>query len=92
MIVYMDRQWCSCWQAACEATFGWKLLYRDFGPGGCMVETEEDGRPELTFYIKDRDGVDKVLVVTEENWADAYDSWLLLWQRQERERAGLVGG
>ncbi len=83
MKVWMDRRWCPCWQAACEASFGWKLLRWDFAPGGCIVEAVDDGRPEITFYIKDRD-VDKVLIVTEENWAEAYDSWLLLWQRQQQ--------
>jgi hypothetical protein len=43
----------------------------------------EDGRPEITFCIKDRDGVDKTLVVDENNRADASDSWLLAWQQQQ---------
>lgn len=85
MKVYMDRKWCTCWQASCEATFGWKLLHRDFSPGGCVVESIEDGKDVITVYIRDKD-VDKVLYITDENWADAYDSWKLLWERQQADK------
>lgn len=88
MKVYMDRQWCPCWLAPCEAFFGWRLERMDFSPGGCIVGSEDDGRPEITVFIKDRDG-DKVLVIDEENRWDAYDSWRLLWERQWAERESI---
>lgn len=82
MKVYMDRKYCTCWQASCEAVFGWKLINQDFAPGGCVVSTEEDGQQDITVYIKDNED-DKVLIITEDNWAEAYDSWLLLFQKQQ---------
>ncbi len=47
-----------------------------------MYDFEEDGKKPITFFIHDHDG-DKVLEVDDHNWPDAYDSWLLLWQRKE---------
>ena len=85
MKVYMDRIWCTCWQASCESTFGWKLLHNDFSPGGCVVNTIDDGEEDITVYIHDEDR-DKVLIITEENMGDAYDSWQLLWEKQQAER------
>jgi len=85
MKVYMDRTSCPCWQAACESSFGWRLTHLLDGealPGGCMYAFEEDGKKPITFFIHDHDG-DRVLKVNGKNWPEAYDSWLLLWQRQE---------
>ena len=85
MKVYMDRTKCTCWQAACESSFGWRLTHLREGQaylGGCMFAFEEDGRQSTTFLIHDNDG-DKVLKVNDQNWPEAYDSWLLLWQRQQ---------
>lgn len=87
MKIYMDRTSCTCWQGACESSFGARLLKArmrdwDFEPGGCIVESIEDGNPEATVLIKDWDG-EKVLVLNERNWADAFDSWLLLWEKSK---------
>lgn len=85
MKVFMDRINCPCWQASCESSFGWRLVHLLNGkilPGGCMVDFEDDNQKAITFYIHDHDG-DKVLEVNDKNWPDAYDSWLLLWQRKE---------
>ncbi len=79
MKVYMNRAWCSCWIAACERTFGWRVDHNEWGPGGCVVETEDDGRPEITVFVKDKDG-DKVLVISDENRAAVYDGWALVAQ------------
>jgi hypothetical protein len=49
----------------------------------CTLEISDDGQPETTFLILDRDGIDKVLVVNEENFAEAYDSWRLAWEKQQ---------
>jgi len=43
----------------------------------------DDGRDELTFLILDKDGTDKELVVDEQNRAEAYDSWRLVWEKQQ---------
>lgn len=82
MKIYMDRVWCTCWQASCEATFGWKLLHRDFSLGGCIVDVVDDGREDITVFIHDKD-TDKVLNITDENWEEAFDSWQLLWEKQQ---------
>lgn len=85
MKIYMDRTKCTCWQGSCEAGFGWRLEHLLKGealPGGCMYEFADDGKKWLTFLIHDHDE-DKVLRVDDKNWADAYDSWQLLWQREE---------
>lgn len=88
MRIYMDRINCPCWLGACESSFGWRLMHLlegEFLPGGCMVDAEEDGQISITFLIHDKDG-DKVLFVDEHNWADAYNSWHILWERQQTER------
>lgn len=86
MKIYMDRTQCSCWLGACEASFGAKLLKArgagwNFEPGGCIVESVDDGHSQATFHIKDWDG-SKLLVLDERNWPDAFDSWQLLCERQ----------
>ena len=83
MKIVLDRRSCNCWDPACEAHFGWHFLREEITPVDCTIEMVEDGRPEITFCIKDRDGVDKTLVVDENNRADASDSWLLAWQQQQ---------
>lgn len=85
MKIYMDRKWCTCMQAACERTFGEKILRWDFSPGGCIYDTVDDGKPEATFYIRD-DESDKVLVVGLDEAAEAHDSWLLFWEKQQAEK------
>ena len=85
MKVYMDRTKCPCWQGACEQSFGWRLMRLMQGEaplGGCIYDFANDGKRSLTFLIHDHDR-DKVLQVNDRNWPDAYDSWLLLWQREE---------
>jgi hypothetical protein len=84
MKIILDRRNCSCWDPACETHFGWHFLRDEVTPVDCTVEMIDDGHQETTFYIKDRDGVDKELVVTDENWAEAYDSWLQAWERQQK--------
>ena len=83
MKIVLDRRMCNCWDPACEAHFGWHFLRDEVDPIDCTVELVEDERPEKTFYIKDRDDTSKVLVVNQDNWAEAYDSWLLAWERQQ---------
>lgn len=85
MRIVLDRRECNCWDPACETHFGWHFLRGEITPVDCTVEMVEDGKPERTFYIKDRDGVDRVLIVNDENWAVAYDSWLLAWEQQQNQ-------
>ncbi len=75
MKIVLDRRGCKCWDAACDAHFGWHFLREEITPVECMVELAEDGQEAITFCIKDRDGLDKVMVVDETNRAEAVDSW-----------------
>jgi len=86
MKIILDQRSCKCWDAACETHFGWHFLGEDVTPVDCTIEVAEDGRPERTFLIKDRDGTDKILVVDESNKGDAYDSWRLAWEDQRGNR------
>lgn len=83
MKIVLDRRSCNCWEPACEAHFGWHFLREDVTPVDCTVEMMDDGKSETTFFIKDRDGVDKMLVVDETNWDVAYDSWLQAYEDQQ---------
>ena len=83
MKIILDRRTCNCWDPACETHFGWHFLREEVTPVDCTVEMQEDGQNDRTFLIKDRDGSDKVLVVKEANWNEAYDSWLQAWERQQ---------
>ena len=86
MKVYLDRSACNVWEAACESDLSWHIEHKTFCPA-CMVETIEDEHndDEVTLVIKDRDGSEKILVLTDENRADAMDSWMLLWEKQQTE-------
>jgi len=79
----LDRRSCNCHEPACETHFGWHFLREEITPIDCVIEISDDGQEEITFFIMDRDGVDKTLVVDESNRADAYDSWLLAWEEQQ---------
>ena len=83
MKIVLDRRSCNCWNAACETHFGWHFLRDEVTPVDCTISIEDDGKEERTFFIMDRDGIDKVLVVDEENQADAHDSWLSAWENQQ---------
>jgi hypothetical protein len=83
MKITLDRRNCNCWQPACESHFGWHFLRNEVTPIDCTIEILDDSQETRTFIIKDRDGVDKQLIVDEQNWADAYDSWQLAWEAQQ---------
>ena len=82
MKIILDRRSCNCYEPACEAHFGWHFLREEITPVDCTVDMVDDGRSEVTFLIKDRDGEDKTLVVNEENRDLAYDSWMQAWEEQ----------
>jgi len=88
MKIVLDQRSCNCWSAACEAHFGWHFLRDEITPVDCTVEVSDDRQPERTFYIRGRDGVDRVLVVDEDNRAEAYDGWQLAWERQQADQRG----
>ena len=88
MKVILDRRGCNCWDAPCETHFGWHFLREELTPVDCTAEVIDDGKDEITFYILDRDGVDKILVVDEGNRAEAYDSWRTAWEKQQTTREG----
>lgn len=83
MKIVLDQRNCTCWDPACETHFGWHFLRDEITPVDCTVEMVDDGNQEITFFIKDRDESSKVLVVNDDNWATAYDSWRLAWEQQE---------
>jgi hypothetical protein len=83
MKITLDRRSCNCWQAACDSHFGCHFLGEEISPIECLIDVAEDGKEELSFYIYDRDGVDKTLVVNEENRAEAWDSWYEAWEKQQ---------
>lgn len=83
MKIILDRRGCNCWDAACDTHFGWHFLRGEITPVECLVETVEDGSEAVTFWIRDRDGVDKQLVIDESNRAEAYDSWHSVWEKQQ---------
>jgi hypothetical protein len=85
MRIILDRRSCQCWDPACEAHFGWHFLRDEVNPLDCTVEIIEDGKPERTFCIMDRDGVEKLLVVDDRNQDDAYDSWMQALEQQSRQ-------
>jgi hypothetical protein len=94
MKVYLDRNHCSVYQPGCESCFGGRVEVffgertygLDMDVAGCVMEiAEEDDRESVTFFIKDRDGSDKELVVNKENWPDAYESWMTLYEKQHAD-------
>jgi hypothetical protein len=83
MKILLDQRSCKCWDAACETHFGWHFLRDEVTPVDCTTEYFDDRKEEFTFIIKDRDGSDKLLVVDDKNWAEAYESWRLAWAKQQ---------
>ena len=83
MKIVLDRRSCNCHELVCETHFGWHFLREEITPIDCVIEISDDGQEQITFFIMDRDGVDKTLVVDESNRAEAYDSWLLAWEEQQ---------
>lgn len=89
MKIVLDRRSCNCYDQACETHFGWHFLREQITPVDCTIEMVDDGEKEYTFYIKDKDNSDKVLVVDDDNRDLAYDSWLLAWQEQQSKKDDL---
>jgi hypothetical protein len=86
MKIVLDRRSCNCWDPACETHFGWHFLRTEVTPVDCTTEISDDGKPATTFIILDRDGTDKFLVVDDSNRAEAYDSWRLAWEKQQKDQ------
>ncbi len=83
MKIILDRRGCNCWDASCDAHFGWHFLREEIAPVECLVEAVDDGNQAITFCIKDRDGLDKVLVVDQANRAEVYDFWHEVLEKQQ---------
>lgn len=83
MKIYLDRRGCNCWAAACETCFSWNYLDAEIRPNYCLVDVQDDQRPARTFYVQDRDGSVKTMVVDEHNWPEFHDSWQLSWEKQQ---------
>ena len=86
MKIVLDRRSCNCYDQACESHFGWHFLREEVTPVDCTVEVVDDGRPEVTFVILDKDGTDKELVVNEDNRDVAYNSWRQAWEQQQADK------
>jgi hypothetical protein len=86
MKIVLDRRSCNCYEQACETHFGWHFLRQEITPIDCVIEMSDDGNKEITFFILDRDGMDKTLVVDERNRAEAYDSWRQVWEQQASQK------
>jgi hypothetical protein len=84
MKIILDRRSCNCWDAPCETHFGWHFLREEITPVDCTLEIQDDGKQARTFFILDRDGINKTLIVDESNQELAYDSWLLAWEEQHK--------
>lgn len=84
MKITLDRRSCNCWDAPCESHFGWHFLRGQITPVDCVLDIQDDGMQARTFFIFDRDGINKTLVVDESNHALAYDSWQKAWEEQKK--------
>ncbi len=84
MKLVLDRRSCTCWQAPCDSHFGNYFLGDEVKPVDCLIQMEDDGKAEITFIILDRDGIDKTLVVDENNRTEAIDSWTAAWEAQQK--------
>ncbi len=84
MKIVLDRRSCNCYEQACETHFGWHFLRQEITPIDCVIEMSDDGKEEITFFVLDRDGIDKTLVINDENRAEAYDSWRQVWEQQAK--------
>jgi len=86
MKIYLDRTVCNCWEAACESDFADKYLGKEIKPTACTLAVVEDDSETLTFFIQDKDGMEKKFVVNDDNLADAIDSWMLAYAKQVEEK------
>lgn len=84
MKVYSDRNECNIiHNAACETCFAQRVELKEFDLGGCVLEvTETDNIDDIFIFMKDRDGENKEMHITKDNWAEAYDGWMLFYEKQ----------
>lgn len=84
MKIYLDRSVCNCWEAACTSDFTDKYLGKEVKPTACtLMIVNEDKREEILFYIHDRDGKEKELVVNDQNLMEAIDNWMDAYVHQQ---------
>ena len=83
MKIILNRRSCNCWDPSCETHFSWHYLRQEITPIDCVVEMVDDGSADMTFLVLDRDGIDKTLVIDENNRDEAYDSWRQAWENQQ---------
>ncbi|HUF40272.1 MAG TPA: hypothetical protein VMN57_17245 [Anaerolineales bacterium] len=87
MKIWLDRRVCDVWEAACESDFADKFLGDEVLPAACTVMlAEEDDNEQIVFYIRDRDGSEKELVVDDGNLAEAIDSWMKAYADQQAKK------
>lgn len=88
MKIILDRNTCTRHAPACEACFGNKLMLNAFDVADCVKEIRN---PEITdvitIYMTDRDGTQKTLILDQASFPDAYDSWMLFYEKQQSDLA-----
>jgi len=82
MKISIDRRSCNCWIGSCEPCFSWHYLDEPVRPNTCLLEITEEEISGRTIVMIDRDGSEKVINVTKDNWADLYDGWQLALEAQ----------
>jgi hypothetical protein len=91
MKIWLDRRVCDVWEAACETDFADKFLGGEILPAACTVMlAEEDDNEKIVFYIHDRDGSEKELVVDDTNLSSAIDSWMKAYADQQAQKKQIV--
>lgn len=84
MKVILNRNLCQRHAPACEACFGDKVALNAFDVADCVLEIRDPERTEIvTIHMTDRDGLEKTLIIDKDTWPEAFDSWMLLYEKQQ---------
>ncbi len=76
MKVEINRNLCGHHPAACEQCFGEYLRQGTLPDKGCITESEDDGKPEITVTVKSGP-YRGTLVITDENREEIiYKGWM----------------
>jgi len=75
MNITVNRQIYTCWQPVFEVHFGWHFIDEEIKPVEYLIDIDDGGKSETTFYVLDWDGSQKNLVIDKTDRADASDSW-----------------
>ncbi|TAK13378.1 MAG: hypothetical protein EPO32_05540 [Anaerolineae bacterium] len=88
MKIILNRNTCTHHQAECEKCFGNKLMLNAFEDANCVQEIRDPHITDIiTIYMTDRDGSQKTLILDKASFPDAYDSWMLFYEKQQADLA-----